>query len=81
MPDRTAHPGRTYRHFKGGLYRVLFEAKHSETDEPLVVYEALPDRGYFVRPLAMFLDHVDRDGYQGPRFVEIFDPFPSSHDR
>lgn len=69
--DRAVSPGRTYRHFKGGLYRVVCEATHSETEERLVVYEALPDRGFFVRPLAMFLDDVDRDGYRGPRFVEV----------
>lgn len=62
-------PGR-YRHFKGGDYEVLFVARDTETDEPMVVYQALyGDRGYWVRALADFAAHVSRDGYDGPRFV------------
>lgn len=50
----------THRHFKGGLYRFVGEARHSETQEALVVYEHLwpHDRGLWVRPAAMF--HGDR---------------------
>ncbi|MFO0850437.1 MAG: DUF1653 domain-containing protein [Gemmataceae bacterium] len=64
-------PGR-YRHFKGNEYEVLGIARHSETQEPLVVYRPLyGDGGLWVRPLAMFLEPVDRDGYAGPRFVRV----------
>ena len=49
-------PGR-YRHYKGGEYRVLGVARHSETLEPLVVYQALyGERGLWVRPAAMFTE-------------------------
>jgi Uncharacterized protein conserved in bacteria len=59
-----------YRHFKGGLYRVLYLARHSETGEEMVVYRALyGDRGVWVRPAAMWNEIVERDGYRGPRFV------------
>ena len=65
-------PGR-YRHFKGQEYEVLGVARHSETMEPLVVYRPLYPSEYplFVRPLAMFLETVDRDGRVQPRFAPI----------
>ena len=64
-------PGR-YRHFKGGEYEVIGVARHSETMEELVVYRALyGERGLWVRPAAMWSEHVERDGYSGPRFVYI----------
>ncbi|WP_413194904.1 DUF1653 domain-containing protein [Pararobbsia alpina] len=46
----------THRHYKGGLYRVVGTAKHSETLEPMVVYEHLwpHERGLWVRPAEMF---------------------------
>ena len=65
---REIRPGR-YRHFKGGEYQVLATARHSETLEPMVVYRALyGDGGVWVRPVAMWDERVERDGYSGPRF-------------
>lgn len=56
-----------YRHYKGNLYEVLELARHSETEEELVVYRALyGDYGVWVRPLAMFTECVG-DGV--PRFA------------
>ena len=64
-------PGR-YRHFKGGEYEVLFTVLHSETRELMVVYRALyGEGGLWVRPASMWSEHVDRDGYSGPRFVSV----------
>ena len=58
-----------YRHFKGDRYEVLGTARHSETDEALVVYRALyGEHGLWVRPLAAWFEHVRRDGHDGPRF-------------
>lgn len=58
-----------YRHFKGNLYRLLYVAKHSETLEDMVVYQALyGEMGIWVRPASMWNEHVERDGYCGPRF-------------
>lgn len=52
------HPGR-WRHFKGGEYQVLGLARHSETGEEYVVYQALyGERGYWVRPASMWLETV-----------------------
>ncbi len=63
-----------YRHFKGNEYEVVGVATHSETHEPLVVYRPLSGNGgLWVRPLALFHDHVERDGYSGPRFVKLAD--------
>lgn len=59
-----------YRHFKGREYEVLGIASHSETLEPMVVYRALyGEQGLWVRPLSMWSETVDRDGYHGPRFL------------
>ena len=64
-------PGR-YLHFKGGAYDVLFEAVHSETQEPMVVYRALyGERGLWVRPRAMFAELVTVEGRQAPRFARV----------
>ena len=61
-----------YRHFKGRMYRLLHVAKHSETLEEMVVYQALyGDQGIWVRPASMWSEHVERDGYSGPRFSPI----------
>ena len=61
-----------YRHFKGNLYRVIGVARHSETLEEMVVYRALYGDGeLWVRPAAMWNETVERDGYSGPRFVQV----------
>ena len=64
-------PGR-YRHYKGNEYRVLGLARHSETLEPLVVYQALyGERGTWVRPQPMFVETVEIDGRRVPRFAFV----------
>ncbi|MBU0660817.1 DUF1653 domain-containing protein [Patescibacteria group bacterium] len=66
-----------YKHFKGAEVEVLGVARHSETLEELVVYKKLVDHGghkkgeIWVRPVAMFLESVDRDGEVKPRFEWI----------
>ncbi len=66
-------PG-VYRHFKGKEYRVLFVAKHSETEESMVVYQALyGEYGYWVRPASMWNEMVDHDGEKLPRFQWVRD--------
>ena len=55
---------RIYRHFKGNTYKVVCVAMHTETQEKMVVYQALyGDYKYFVRPYEMFVSKVDRDKY------------------
>jgi len=59
-----------YRHFKGNRYRLLYVARHSETLEPMVVYQALyGEQGIWVRPAHMWNEQVERPDYTGPRFV------------
>ena len=69
-----------YRHFKGGEYELLYIARHSETDESMVVYRALYDCGetplnerLWVLPLSMWTETVTRDGATFPRFSYIGD--------
>ena len=66
----TIEPG-TYKHFKGGYYEVFGVAKHSETNEEMVVYQSLKDEGLWVRPLAMFSENVEVEGKLVPRFEEV----------
>jgi hypothetical protein len=71
MSNRKITPGKKYRHFKGKEYLVLHLAKHSETLEDLVVYQALyGERGIWVRPLNMFLEQVEVNGAKVNRFEE-----------
>ena len=64
-------PGR-YRHFKGKEYEVLGVARHSETEEELVVYRALyGDFSRWVRPVSMWNEPVERDGKTFRRFTYI----------
>ena len=68
-------PGQIWRHFKGGVYRVLYLAKHSETGEDLVIYTSNDGGGtVWARPASMWLETVERDGKNQPRFeLMIFD--------
>ncbi|MFZ2289543.1 MAG: DUF1653 domain-containing protein [Halopseudomonas yangmingensis] len=64
-------PGR-YRHYKGQDYQVLGIARHSETEEVLVVYRTLYGNfDLWVRPLDMFTQDVELDGERLPRFTFV----------
>jgi hypothetical protein len=61
-----------YRHYKGGLYEVLGIARHSETEEPLVMYRALyGEYGLWARPQPMFIEDVAHEGGRQPRFALV----------
>jgi len=58
-----------YQHYKGPKYEVLGQAKHSETEEVMVIYRALyGDFGLWLRPLTMFQEHVLVEGESIARF-------------
>jgi len=58
-----------YRHYKGSEYIVLGVARHSETEEELIVYrQDYGERALWVRPKEMFLETVEMDGREVPRF-------------
>jgi len=66
-----------YKHYKGGEYEVIGEARHSETLEPMVVYQGLykseefGDNPIWIRPLEMFVDTVTVDGKEIQRFEKL----------
>lgn len=71
---QSCHPMQTgrYRHYKGQDYIVLGIARHSETEEELVVYrQDYGDRGLWVRPKSMFLETVTIAGRDVPRFAYV----------
>lgn len=63
-----------WRHFKGNHYEVLYNARHSETLEPMVVYRALyGEGGVWVRPASMWNEYVIYNGESVKRFTFIED--------
>ena len=64
----------TYKHYKGSLYEVLGTARHSETEEWMVVYKTLyGDFSTWVRPYDMFTSSVEVDGVMVARFEKVSD--------
>ena len=71
-PGMTSIPTGRYRHYKGQDYEVIGVARHSETEEELVVYRTLyGDFSLWVRPLAMFTEEIEVDGRRVKRFAYV----------
>ena len=72
LMEFSAKEERYFQHFKGGKYKFIHSAFDSETQERMVVYQALyGDQAYWVRPEDMFFGKVTRDGRTFNRFTEI----------
>ena len=71
--ERKLKIGGIYRHFTGTLYRVIALARHTETDEELVVYQAKDGGTVYARPKAMFLSPVDKEKYPSVKATYRFE--------
>ncbi len=61
-----------YKHYKGNAYMVLMTARHSETEELMVIYKAMyGHEDMWVRPYEMFMEKVEVEGVRVPRFEKI----------
>lgn len=61
-----------YKHFKGGMYKVISIALHSETKEEMVVYRSLKDEDQlWVKSLVMFCENIEAEGKMVQRFQFI----------
>jgi len=70
-PLLITRPG-IYRHYKNLLYEVKGTVRHSESLEPMTLYQALyGDMGLWVRPAAMFNESVEINGVVQPRFTWV----------
>ena len=63
--------GKTYRHYKGNVYKIIALAKHSETTEDMIVYQAVEHGDIWVRPKSMWNEEVLVDGKRVLRFCLI----------
>lgn len=61
-------PGEIWTHYKGGTYKIITLANHTETDEALVIYQSIPFGSIYARPLEMWEDVVEWEGRKVNRF-------------
>ena len=63
--------GKKYRHYKGGLYRVINIATHTETEEVLVIYKGIESNKIWARPKGIFEGKVEMDSGNINRFCQL----------
>jgi len=64
-------PGESYKHYKGGTYKIITLATHSETKEALVIYRSIPFGSIYARPLSIWEDVCDFEGRKIKRFTRL----------
>lgn len=64
--------GKLYKHYKGGIYRILTLAKHSETQDTLVIYQSTEFGSVYARPLEMWFEDVNKSADEDGRVVYRF---------
>ena len=69
MEIQEIKPDKTYRHYKGNIYKIIALGKHSETLEEMVVYQSVKTNEIWVRPKKMWNEIVDNEGTL--RFTQI----------
>ena len=62
MEEQIIEIGRKYKHFKGNLYQIIGFAKHSETEEDMIIYQSLRNDTTWVRPKTMWNNVIDDKG-------------------
>ena len=50
--------GKTYKHYKGNIYKIIALAKHSETEEDMIVYQSVKNGDIWVRPRKMWNEKI-----------------------
>lgn len=62
MKEQKIEIGKIYKHYKGNLYKIIAFAKHSETEEDMIVYKSLKTDDVWVRPANMWNNVIDNNG-------------------
>lgn len=58
---KTIQLNKTYKHYKGNIYKVIALGKHSETGEEMVIYQSVEHNNIWCRPKTMWFDKIDEN--------------------
>lgn len=66
-------PNQLYKHYKGGVYKILCLAKESDSSDDMVIYQSQDTGLIWARKLHIFSENIEFDNTQRPRFLLIDD--------